>query len=65
MKLIESDHSGRFGLAYYENDLNDSRATGYQNYKDDDTKDDDDYPVLAKFAQNVIIVRDSVLSSSV
>ena len=65
MKLIESDHSVRFGLVYYENDLNDTRATGYQNNKDDDTKDCDDYPVLAKFAQNVIIVRDNVLSSSV
>ena len=65
MNLIESDHSVRFGLVCYENDLNDSRASDHQNYKDDDTKDDDDYPVLAKFAQNVIIVRDNVLSSSV
>ena len=64
MELIESDHSGRFALAYYENYLNDSRDTD----KDDETKeidDYDDYPVLAKFAQNVIIVRESVLSSSV
>ena len=32
---------------------------------DDDYDNYEDYPVLAKFAQKVIIVRDSILSSSV
>ena len=67
---------GVTGQFYYENISN--KASG--NYKGGDTKQNNDYhfhqiwcnegeyknyPVLAKFAQNAIIVRDNILSSSV